>query len=76
MEKTFGDSGKIKALSLEAGRTTNSSIMKTLLIIIVTLVVSQQIYRSYGPRNIITKTTDTCLGSVRWSLRSAEHLLK
>jgi len=50
--------------------------MKTIVIILVTLVVSQQIYRSYGSKNIVTKTTDVCVGTVRSLLHSAEHLLK
>jgi len=50
--------------------------MKTLVIILVTLVVSQQIYRSYGPRNLITQTTDACVDGARWVLRSAENALK
>lgn len=50
--------------------------MKTIVIILVTLVVSQQIYRSYGPRNLITQTTDVCVDGARWVLRSAENVLK
>lgn len=50
--------------------------MKTVLIILVTLFVSQQVYRLYGPNNLINRTTDTCRSAVHWVFHSASHLTK
>ena len=52
------------------------SLMKTLLIILVTLAASQYICHHYGSHNILTQATDACVGAVRWVLHAMLHLLK
>ena len=42
--------------------------MKTLLLIIVTLMVGQILHDEYGPRNPVAKFSQAAVGSVRWLL--------
>ena len=50
--------------------------MKTLLIILVTLFVSQNIYQQYGSDNVLSHVTDACRGALHWVLASALQLAK
>ena len=50
--------------------------MKTLLIIIATLMLSQFLYVEYGPQNPVARVSTAAAGSVRWFLHSALHVVE
>ena len=45
--------------------------MKTLLIILTTLMISQFLYVEYGPQNPVARLSVAAASSVRWFLHSA-----
>lgn len=45
--------------------------MKTLLLILLTLMTSQFLYVEYGPRNPVARVAVASVESVRWLLHSA-----
>lgn len=50
--------------------------MKTILIILVTLMTSQLLYVEYGPRNPVARVADAAAGSVRWFLHRALNMVE
>lgn len=50
--------------------------MKTILIILVTLMTSQLLYVEYGPRNPVARVASATAGSVRWFLHSALNMVE
>ena len=50
--------------------------MKSILLILLTLTVSQFIYVEYGPRNPVARVSTAAADSVRWFLHSAFHVVE
>jgi hypothetical protein len=50
--------------------------MKTILLILTTLIISQFLYVEYGPQNPVARLSSAAAGSVRWLLHSAFHVVE
>ncbi|WP_395744777.1 hypothetical protein [Prosthecobacter sp.] len=50
--------------------------MKTLLIFLGTLMLSQFLYVEYGPNNPVARVSAAAAGSVRWFLHSAFNVVE
>lgn len=58
------------------GRTQIQSKMKTFLIILATLMLSQFLRDEFGPRNPVARISEASVGSVRWLLQRALHVVE
>ena len=50
--------------------------MKTILIVVITLFVSQSLYLHYGPGNPVARATSAAKGAVHDALEAAQKLVK
>ncbi len=50
--------------------------MKTIFIILLTLLTSQFLYIEYGPRNPVAQVSSAVAGSLRWFLNSALQIIQ
>jgi hypothetical protein len=50
--------------------------MKTLGIILLTLMLNQVLYLEYGPQNPVARVSMVATDSVRWLLHSALHVVE
>ena len=50
--------------------------MKTIVVVLVTLMISQLLYVEFGPRNPVARVSEAAVGSVRWLLQRALHVVE
>ncbi|WP_449068837.1 hypothetical protein [Prosthecobacter sp.] len=62
--------------SLFQDETNPITPMKTIVIILLTLVASQFLYVEYGPFNPVARVATAAAGSMRWFLHSALNVME
>lgn len=75
-ERTCFFRNKAGGLSLPPETKPPITRMKTIVIILLTLVASQFLYVEHGPCNPVARVATAAAGSVRWLLHSALNVME
>lgn len=76
LEKMHPRAGKCAAVHLSVSGTQPATAMKTLFIILITLVVSQYIYVEHGPDNPLARVAAATAASLRWLVHSVLPMME